>query len=184
MLLNLFIPLAEGQSIPFRVYKSVSAQTVLTNIIPCVSKGIIQSNGNEIDPGNIKDKVLSEVLNRNKIPELITTLGITDEYIIMQDRDAEHLYEDNFEKAVDFLNNNMDFAAVAVPSDRAFDRKNHVIITCVVFRTEFMKTFKFRDLPEMHTCDSTYKDIIKTGFKYDYLVHDKVLIHELKGDKA
>ena len=100
----------------------------------------------------------------------------------MQDRDAEHLYEDNFEKAIAFLDSNKDYAAIALPSSRAFDRRKHVIITCVVFRTEFMKTFKFRDLPEMHTCDSTYKDIIASGHKYDYLVHDKILINELKGD--
>lgn len=182
-MLNLFIPLAEGQSIPFKVYKSLSMQTIHTNVIPCVSKGIVQTN-TQID--NLKDKyekIFSEVINRNKIPELIETLGITDDYVIMQDRDAEHLYEDNFEKAISFLDNNKDYAAVALPSSRAFDVKNHIIITCVMFRTEFMKTFKFRDKPEMHTCKSTYNDIIASGHKYGYLVQDKILVHELKNEE-
>lgn len=180
MTLKLFMPLAEGQTIPLKVYKSLSMQTIESEIIPCVSKGVINSNGNVISHKDRAPKIHSEVLNRNKISELIDTLGITDEYIVMQDRDAEHLYEDNFERAITFLNENRDYAAVALPSDRAFDRKNHIIITCVVFRTEFMKTFKFRAMPEMHTCESTRKDIIAAGYKYDYLMHGKSLIYEIK----
>lgn len=180
MTLKLFMPLAEGQTIPFKVYKSLSTQTVETEIIPCVSKGVLNSNGNVISRKDRAPKIHSEVFNRNKISELIGTLGITDEYIVMQDRDAEQLYSDNLEKAVSFLNINRDYAAVALPSDRAFDRRNHIIITCVVFRTEFMKTFKFRAMPEMHTCESTRKDIIAAGYKYDYLVRDKSLIYEIK----
>lgn len=174
------MPLAEGQTIPLKVYKSLASQTIESEIIPCVSKGVINSNGNVISFQNRAPKIHSEVLNRNKISELIDTIGITDEYIVMQDRDAEQLYEDNFERAITFLNENRDYAAVALPSDRAFDRKNHIIITCVVFRTEFMKTFKFRAMPEMHTCESTRKDIIAAGYKYDYLTRSKFLIYEIK----
>lgn len=164
----LFMPLAEGHSVPYKVFQSLCNQTIMVDVIPCVSEGVIRSNEGVIEIKDRAKKVYSEVVNRNKISTLINTLGITDEYIVMQDRDCIHLFNDNFEKAVMFLNDNKDYAAVALPSVRGLSRRNHTIITCVVFRTEFAKTFKFRAEPEMHTCTSTYKDVIASGYKYGY----------------
>lgn len=183
MSVKLFIPLADGQSIPCRSFKSICNQTIPTDIIPCVSKGVIESNREIIRLMNRPVKVHSEVTNRNKISEFINAFNITDEYVIMQDRDCEHLFNDNFERAIEFLNENKDYAATVLPIDRSFLMKNHIIIACVVFRTEFVRNFKFRAMPEMHTCESTRKDIIATGYKYDYLVHDKILVHELNQEE-
>jgi hypothetical protein len=172
-MITLFMPLAEGHCITKNALASLLAQTVDINIIPCVSKGVI----NHADyTDRLQEKVESEVINRNKISEIIKALNITDKYIIMQDRDVVHLRNNNIERSIAFLDENEDYAGVALPQTHSFDVLGHIVIQCVIFRTSFIRNFKFRALPELHTCDSTKKDILALGHKYGYLSNEILIL--------
>lgn len=174
--INLYIPMAIGQTIPIDVINTINNQTIKTNIIECYSEGIIKPNmrfNSTIDQH--AQKVKFECNSRNLA--ILKSQDDINKYCAMQDRDIVHLYNDNFSRCIEFLDINLDYAGVCL---RWSDQKPtpHIRITAFVIRTEIFKKLQFRYDHRYHTCQTFKEDVLNYG-KWEYFPSDKKLIEEI-----
>jgi hypothetical protein len=170
-----FIPLATGQNIPQRVYKSLAEQTMIVDIVPCCTDGIFNSNHTIRKPGDNNKKVEGEIKGRNLAVEIFNKHYFDNQYVAMCDRDIVQLFDDNFERAVSFLYNHPEIMAVALPWEDK-PHNEHIRATTVIFWGSFFKGYQFRPGEMRHICATMKQDI--PG--YCYLPSDKRLIEEIE----
>jgi hypothetical protein len=175
--MKLFIPMANGQNIPFRVFNSLTKQGIDIDIVPCCSDGVINSNHtNPLTSEQRRIKLNSELINRNLAINFSKDLG--DEFIAMQDRDLVHLKNDNFNRCIDFLVNNKDYAGICMPW-KEYLVTDHIRLTCFIIRTSIFKELKFRIDKRNHLCATFSDDISFLGYKWGFLPSNYRLVEEI-----
>ena len=170
----LFIPIANGQSIPSNVLKSIVCQTEYIDIIPCSSPGVINSGRHILNPEDKFKKLYCECVSRNIAKSII----IEDELVAMQDRDIVHLYPDNFTKCIDYMKSNLNIGAVAMPWQDEPD-KFHIRNACFIIRSSVLSKLNFRIDRLNHICETMRCDIYNLGFEYKFFPSNKKLIQEI-----
>ena len=166
-----FVPLATGQTIPLQVLKDLTKQTVGIDLIPCCTEGVLDSNKNISI-----EKLTGEISSRNLALDLIKKCG--EKFVIMQDRDCLHIFENNYTIAVDYLNNNPKVGILSLPW-KEYEVKNHIIMRAMVLRVEALKNFKFRYDERRHLCPCMMEDMVREEWECKFLPSDKRLIKEL-----
>jgi len=166
----LCIPLAHGQTIPFDVYRSISEQTVSFDIMPCCQPGIINSNRNFSI-----EKLNGEMESKNH--SLRMSEHLESEYILTQERDTVHLYDNNFEKAIKYMDENPNVGIISLPW-KDYEVTEHIKMQAMVIRKEAVKNFQFRFDERKHICVCMLEDMITLGWGCKYLPSDKKLITE------
>lgn len=171
----LFIPMATGQFLPNDVYASIARQTIKIDIIPCVSDGIYSSNHNTLTAKR-KTKTEFMLVSRNMAIDWINNHTIKDKYVAMQDRDMVHLFNDNFEKCITFLENNNDYVGVVMPW-KDYKITSHIRMCSFIIKTDILKKIEFRADEKWHVCKTLKEDLEKIG-KWMFLPSDKKIISE------
>jgi hypothetical protein len=172
--MKVFIPMAEGQYIPHIVTRALAKQTLDIDIIPCCAPGIIQPN---IKSSTLKPKKLQcECISRNLAIQFLDAM--TDEYVGMQDRDIVQDKIDNYARAINFLHENRDYGAIALPW-KVNDTSDHLRNASFVIRASILRQIKFRLDERSHICDTQRDDIRALGYKYQYLSGER-LIREIE----
>ena len=171
---NLYIPLADGQSIPAPVLEALSHQTVQVNIVPCCMPGII--NSNTLHHPDRRLKLQCETQSRNKALEMIKTNE--KDYGLMMDRDCILMYDKCIEVAIGTLMGHDRLGCAALPWKS--DEKNHIKRTFMALRVSALKNFFFRFDERLHGCLCMVEDFKTLGWECTYVSSDRPLIKELK----
>lgn len=167
-----FIPLASGQSIPGRIYKSLGFQRVDIDIIPVCTRGIIHSNRNTSN-----EKLEGEMNSRNAALDMIRGCG--EEYVFMQDRDCEHLDNTNYQKAVEYMEHSPHVGILSLPW-KDYKVEDHIKMTAMVIRVGAIQSFKFRIDQRRHMCPCMVEDLVKENWMCIYLPNDRKMVNEVK----
>lgn len=166
-----FIPLASGQTIPKIVYKSLGNQSIDVDIIPVCTQGIIHSNKN-----TSMEKIRGETNSRNAALDMIRGCG--EEYVLMQDRDCEHLDTANYEHAIYYMEHSPHVGIVSLPwKDES--SPEHVKMTAMVIRVGAVQGFKFRYDCLRHLCLCMAEDLVRENWSCVYLPSDRKLVREI-----
>lgn len=153
--MKLFIPLATGQFIPKEVYKSIGDQSTQIDIVPCSTIGIYLSNSNVCK--DLHAKCRGEVSSRNLAITLYNEYYKDEKYLAMQDRDVVHLFPDNYERCINFLEKE-NYDAVALPW-KDYKVTEHIRTLAIVFRGDVFKSLIFRVDKRYHLCMTLMEDI-------------------------
>lgn len=174
----LFIPLAHGQSIPHDVFKSIAWQSFIMEIVPCCSDGLIKSNHTYKLTGEQRSaKIQGELKSRNLAVSYLTKI-MSGLFVAMQDRDIVHLQNDNFERCAEYLLDNKNVGAVALPW-KNYPVTDHIRNAAFVIRTDLFKKLKFRIDNRNHICATMKEDIEALGYIYEFLPSTHCLIKEI-----
>jgi hypothetical protein len=138
------------------VLESISRQT-----LPCAVHTVICAFDESIGK---RERI---VMTRKKCQGI--ALGVDAEFVIFNDSDIEHLYDDNFEKMLSFMTDNDDYGAVALLR-RKYVKGIHICSGCFMARKSFLLDIDFSTVsPPLPTCHSIMSSAVKCGVKYDYL---------------
>lgn len=164
--MNLYIPLAHGQSIPSEVFKNLANQTIAPNLIPCCTDGMVNSNRN-----TSIEKLTGEMASRNLALDRMLKDG--HEFALMQDRDVVHFGYDNYERAVDYMRKAPGVGILSLPW-KDYEVTEHINMMAMVIRIEAVKCFRFRFDERNHACLCMMDDI-----KCKFMPSDRKLVKEL-----
>jgi len=168
-----YIPLATGQSISKDVYRSLAAQTINIDIIPCCTEGTLISNKNLSI-----EKVIHEMGSRNLAIDLINKSN--EEFVLMQDRDCLHLLNNNYEIALEYMGKNPIVGILSLPHlDFIRGMNDHVIMRSMIIRKQAVKNFRFRFDRRSHLCPCMVEDLKKENWICEYYLSEKKMINEL-----
>lgn len=173
-MLQVYIPLASGQYLPDFVLKGIAAQTVGCAVVPCCTPGVVMSN-HTVCKDTLK-KLDGETRSRNLALDYIIKSG--EQYIGMQDRDALHLSNRNYEEAVKFLEDNKDYGAISLPH-KEYMVKDHIKLTTMVLRVKAVAGLRFRIDDRKHMCPCFRDDLQEIGYKFGYLPSQERRIKEI-----
>jgi hypothetical protein len=121
-------------------------------------------------------KITGEANSRNKALDLIRTQP--DELVAMQDRDVVHINIDNYERALDFMEEHPNYGAVTMMW-KDYTVPDHIRMSALILRKSAMMNFKFRWDYRKHLCATMVDDLAALGWIYDYLITDKKIVQEL-----
>lgn len=168
--------MATGQVIHHAVYSSLREQVTRIDIIPCVTDGVINSSMPDFDPRDHQRKIESEVNSRNLISKILRENYTDHGFVGMQDSDIVHLQYDNYERGMQYLEENPGYVGVVF----AGRNTHHLKHQAGVWRTSFLRSYRWNlDTAAHHICTNLREDIAKTGMKYGYLPSTTPLIEEL-----
>lgn len=179
--------MADGQFLSYAVIDSIIDQTVVCEIIPACSPGVIQSNHTVLNPLDKIKKIQCETESRNKALDILKLYPQV-AYFAMQDRDIVHLNALNFSHAIGRLKLDEKLAVVSLPlfiydnnvPETSF-MYGHIRTAAMVCRTDYFinSGFRFRYDTEYHLCKCMKEDIEKSGYRIEYL-GNVPLVKELK----
>jgi predicted cupin superfamily sugar epimerase len=167
------IPTATGQLIDNDVYESISKQC---NVY------VVHSNGETNSQRNQSQKRIDgEKTSRNKCISIYNQLKFFDasDFVVMQDRDVLHLYQDTIKRAISHLESDYDIGAVALPYAKDHSKDDHIRMLCVVFRSEVFQQLEFKASVKKCTCRYLAETIESLGYTFEYLPSDIPLIKEI-----
>jgi len=169
--MNLYIPLANSQSIPHEVLYSIANHGVLLNIIPCCTDGVLE------EEVSIKKRTC-EGNSRNKLLEYVKSYE-KEEFCAMQNRYVVLIQQYAYLEAIKFLREHKEYAAIALPW-KDYEVKDHILNWAVCFRTEILKQLtEFRFGETGHFCQTMKEDLKSLGYKYEFLPSDKRMIKKI-----
>jgi hypothetical protein len=169
--INVYIPIATGQTIPSMVIKGINGQSMVRGIYP-------------IDTPFDGNFFRSQASSRNAI--LDRFIASEDEYCIMMDRDIEFLDRDAIGKMVKFLTENSYVGGVALCKAKGIRPEQlqspHTCISCMALRRKAVLGLRFKDPGRECICLPWNRDIRAKGWWFGYLTTG-VLIREIRIDK-
>ena len=159
--MNVYTPLATGQKIPQSVLDSINMQSIRLTHVICESAGEINSEHNYTSL-----HISSELKNRNDAIDLC--LKSNDPFLFMCNSDVLQLRDSNFEDQIDYLLNNKDYGACALPFE--WCQWNHIDIASICIKREVLeKGFLFENRHGYCLCKEFMEDMEKLGYKYGYV---------------
>jgi hypothetical protein len=170
-----YIPLAIGQHILRDSCKSLAAQTIAIDIVPCCTAGVLKSARGAYP--NLIAKVTGEISSRNLALDLMRTSE--EEFAVMQDRDVFHIFANNYERLLEYMTATPDCGAVALPW-KENPNDAHVKICAMLIRVAAMESMRFRQDARYHVCLTFAEDVRAAGYRCEHLPIETRLIRELE----
>jgi hypothetical protein len=158
--MKIYIPIAEGQTVPPEVLNSIAMQTVPCTVVLCATPGTERSQRNYSELRRIGEAASRELCRAR-------ALATNDEYCIIQDRDMVHLYDDNVARMIMHLNTFPGHVAVACPCDRKLNHE-HVRISAQMVRVNVLEKIRFTPVEHGCMCEQMQRQLRAIG-QYDYL---------------
>ena len=155
------IPLAIGQHVPQRVRETLSTQTIDNLIVECATPGEIKSRGNRGET-----RIIGETNSRNACSTFAKS--ILDKYVCMQCRVVTHIQNDNFQKAIERLEEDSKLGAVAMCNRDDFVPE-HILIDCVVVRTFLLASIDWMITRTCCSCNLLRDHLEKKNYSFKYL---------------
>jgi hypothetical protein len=131
MVIDCFIPMAEGQELLPWVEESLSNQSISVVIRKIVRAGVVDSNRNYS-----RDRLIGEGLSRSAIFDEI--LKLNPEFYMIQDRDIVHLGNTSVERALNVLKSDNDHRVCYLPAS-LHPSQTHPRNGCMVGRRKFLR---------------------------------------------
>lgn len=156
-------------------------QEVINSIINQGSEyEIIDCTMNESYPKYVRIAYAKEKLRKY-------AMRFINEFIVFNDKDIKNLYNDNFQKGIDFLIKNKNYGAIAFSRDYIKDANrliynrpsNHICNGVMVVRTSILNKMSFAlTIPiKVPDCFSVGLSLQKAGYLYGYLDGIKRIEH-------
>jgi hypothetical protein len=162
--MNIYIPLATGQSVDPLVIDSIQSQSLKLNIVKCESPGEINSKYN-----HSQARIIGEPISRNM--GINICLRTRDPYFFMQNGDTANLNDSNFMDLADYLLENKSFGACALHKIGSID--SHIDIASICIRREVLeKGFRFENRYGTCLCLEVMEDLKNLKVDYGYLNHN------------
>lgn len=164
--MKIYIPIAEGQTVPQEVLDSIAMQTVACEVVLCATPGAERSQRNYSLLRRIGEAASRELCRARALATL-------DAYCVIQDRDMVHLWKDNIERMAAHLEESFSRVAVAAPCDRKLNH-NHVRISAQMVRVIALEKIRFTPAEHGCMCVQMQEQLRAIG-QYDYLGTSKMV---------
>jgi hypothetical protein len=152
-MIKVYIPIRSTELLDQKVEYSIKAQNIESDI-ELVINVPLSSDRQSLNKArdNIKMAALS-----------------TDKYVITQDNDIVHLFVDNFECMISFLDSNTNFGAVSLWAGRK--NLNHITPECCLWRREVLANVCILTGTDAQRCccDRYVDSVRKQGFDICYI---------------
>jgi hypothetical protein len=166
--------MADGQTIPNRVLCSIAHQSMMVDIFPVVTPGVVESNHDKCK--DKAGKLEGELRSRNKALDFIRSSK--EEFVVMQDRDVIHLEPDNLEKVVWHMKQDKNLGICSLPW-KEYRITDHIRMMCMVMRVSFLDNFSFKLDNRYHMCLNMMEEAKALGFRCEYYASPIRMVKEM-----
>lgn len=158
-MLHVFIPIAEGQTVPQKVLQSIAAQTELSVVTVCCRPGLIDSEG-VYNPQRLNGEIAAREAVR------MAALGTRESVVMLQDSDVEHTCTDNFAMVLQEMRRHPEYTAMALTSNEN-PSPDHIPLHCLAIRVRALWGIRFRASGGECSCKAFARDVVRYGM-YGY----------------
>lgn len=160
-MINVYIPIAEGQKVPVQVLESIHGQSLDTLIHIVARPGVVNSQGvyNE-------ERLVGEIAAREAVR--MEAMRTDQVFVVIQDSDVQHTEMDNFESMAAKLRENKNMAGIGLGCKEHENLEpEHMPLHCVMVRVGVLAYFRFRASESECSCTYACRDIRRFG-NYGY----------------